>query len=211
MVCNSAYRSSMAVGLAERQGFRDVASLDGGLDAWVEAGLPVVGRMVKNAAQPLAETTGAGAAIGQQGRIALPEPIGADMLAKVLLEQPGSYTVLDVRPAWQFAEWTVPGAANVALDDLAARLAALPADARIVLVDRDGSTAFAAAGAVMTMQPGRLVRVLVGGVQGYHREVVLGSAHAMPGGTAPAAAPAPTAAPAQPPAQPTTKKRSAGC
>ncbi len=211
MVCNSAYRSSMAVGLAERQGFRDVASLDGGLDAWVEAGLPVVGRMVKNAAQPLAETTGAGAAIGQQGRIALPEPIGADMLAKVLLEQPGSYTVLDVRPAWQFAEWTVPGAANVALDDLAARLAALPADARIVLVDRDGSTAFAAAGAVMTMQPGRLVGVLVGGVQGYHREVVLGSAHAMPGGTAPAAAPAPTAAPAQPPAQPTTKKRSAGC
>ncbi len=42
-VCNSAYRSSMAVGLAERQGFASVASLDGGVDAWLTAKLPTKG------------------------------------------------------------------------------------------------------------------------------------------------------------------------
>ena len=40
-VCNSAYRSSMAVGLLERKGFKDIGSLDGGGEAWIEAGLPV--------------------------------------------------------------------------------------------------------------------------------------------------------------------------
>lgn len=214
MVCNSAYRSSMAVGLAERQGFRDVASLDGGLDAWLEAGLPVKGRMVENAGKPLAETARPGAGLGQVLHLAMPEPIDPALLAKVLLEQPANYVVLDMRPAWQFAEWTVPGASNVAVDDLAGRIGGLPADARIVLVDRDGSLAFAAAGALMAQQPGRVLRALVGGVQRYYRDIVLdGTAHAMPareassaGAGAPAANAASTTAP-----RPTTKRRSAGC
>lgn len=197
MVCNSAYRSSIAVGLAERLGFRDVASLDGGLDAWLAAGLPTKGRM----------TPGQAAAPAVTGPIELPEPIDAAMLAKVLLEQPAAYTVLDVRPAWQFAEWTIPGAANVTLETIADTIARLPGERRIVLVDRDGSHAFAIAGAVMSRQPGRTLRVLHGGLQQYFRTSALGSA-------APAAgAPAPTAAPASAPTTtPTTpKKRSAGC
>ena len=199
MVCNSAYRSSLAVGIAERQGFQDIASLDGGLDAWLEAGLPAIGRMAKPTAAPVA-----------QGAIALPEPIDAALLARVLEEQPKSYAVLDLRPAWQFAEWHLPGASNVALADLRARIGKLPADARIVLVDRDGTTAFAAAGAVMALQPDRVVRVLLGGVSRYYREVLLGSTAApAPAATAPTSAPAvPNAAPATTPA---AKKRSAGC
>jgi rhodanese-related sulfurtransferase len=135
----------MAVGLAERLGFLDVASLDGGLDAWLDAGLPTIGRLAATAKAPVG------------GTIVLPEPIDPAMLAKVLLEQPGSYAVIDLRPAWQFAEWHVPGAVNVTLADLGARRQAR-AGARVVLVDRDGSNAFAAAGALMANRQPRAAR-----------------------------------------------------
>ncbi len=42
-VCNSAFRSSLAVGILERLGFRKLASLDGGSEAWIAAGLPTFG------------------------------------------------------------------------------------------------------------------------------------------------------------------------
>ncbi|MCC7396408.1 MAG: rhodanese-like domain-containing protein [Planctomycetes bacterium] len=144
---------------------------------------------------------------GPDGPLHLPEPIDAAMLAKVLLDQPGAYTVLDIRPAAQFAEWTIPGAKNVGLDTLAAHVAALPASARVVLVDRDGTFAFAAAGALMERLPERPLRALVGGLQRYHHEIVLrAGATSMPAAT-PAAAPmAPTDNPTAPKA-----KRSAGC
>ncbi|MGB3967412.1 MAG: rhodanese-like domain-containing protein, partial [Planctomycetota bacterium] len=191
-VCNSAYRSSMAVGLLERSGFRDVGSLAGGMDAWLEADLPVKGRAALPAAPP-------------PGKLALPEPIDPLMLAKVLAEQPASYAVLDLRPAWQFAEWTLPGAANVAADALAAHLAKLPAETRVVLIDRDGTHAFAVAGAVMARAPERTLRVLVGGVQMYWRTAMLGVGR--PDAAVP---PGPTTTPAAP-AAPAAKKRSAGC
>jgi rhodanese-related sulfurtransferase len=41
LVCNSAYRSSMAVGILERKGFKKARSLEGGSEAWISAGLPV--------------------------------------------------------------------------------------------------------------------------------------------------------------------------
>ena len=41
VVCNSAYRSSMAVGVLERKGFKIVRNLEGGSQAWIDAGLPV--------------------------------------------------------------------------------------------------------------------------------------------------------------------------
>lgn len=42
-VCNSAYRSSMAIGILERKGFKNATSMEGGSEAWIEAGLPVYG------------------------------------------------------------------------------------------------------------------------------------------------------------------------
>jgi hypothetical protein len=50
---------------------------------------------------------------------------------------------------------------------LVAAITALPADARIVLLDRDGTLAFAVAGAVMARQPQRLLRVLHGGLMAW--------------------------------------------
>jgi glyoxylase-like metal-dependent hydrolase (beta-lactamase superfamily II)/rhodanese-related sulfurtransferase len=204
MVCNSAYRSSMAVGLAERHGLRDVASLDGGLDAWLTAGLPTVGRQT-------AASTGTNAA----QNLVLPEPVDARLLARVLLEQPQNYTVFDLRPAWQFAEWHLPSAQPIALEQLAARVASLPQTQRVVLVDRDGTVAFAAAGALLAHRPERAIRVLLGGCQAYYREIVLGAAADLPAPGAPAATsvapPRPAAAPAAPAPTGKPKPRSAGC
>jgi len=41
VVCNSAYRSSMATGILERKGFKMPRNLKGGSQAWIEVGLPV--------------------------------------------------------------------------------------------------------------------------------------------------------------------------
>jgi len=41
LVCNSAYRSSMATGILERKGFKKARNLEGGSQAWMDAGLPV--------------------------------------------------------------------------------------------------------------------------------------------------------------------------
>lgn len=41
VVCNSAYRSSMATGILERQGIKQARNLEGGSEAWIKGGLPV--------------------------------------------------------------------------------------------------------------------------------------------------------------------------
>jgi rhodanese-related sulfurtransferase/glyoxylase-like metal-dependent hydrolase (beta-lactamase superfamily II) len=208
MVCNSAYRSSMAVGLAERLGFADVGSLDGGLDAWIESGFAVIG----NKAADVGHVAHASVA-PQSGAIALPEPIDSALLARVLATQPDAYAVIDVRPAAQFAEWSIPGSANVALAQLAAHVRALPATVRVVLVDRDGTTSFAAAGALLAQDPNRSIRALLGGLQAFYAATQFGgqhgASHEQPAAQAVPATPANE--PQTPAAQKKAKKRSAGC
>ncbi len=196
--CNSAYRSSMALGLAERLGFAEVLSLDGGLDAWISAGQAVEGE----AAQELA--TAAPAA-----DLLLPEAMDAAALARALESQPGRWALFDLRPATHYAEFHVPGAVNLAPAELDGALRALPAGTRAVLLDRDGTQAFAAAGALLARHPERDVRVLLGGTAAWWQDSFGGAGvlQAASAAGAPAAArPAPAAAPA-----PARKPRSAGC
>ena len=44
VVCNSAYRSSMATGILERKGIKMARNLEGGSQAWIKSGLPVLAR-----------------------------------------------------------------------------------------------------------------------------------------------------------------------
>jgi hydroxyacylglutathione hydrolase len=41
--CKGGYRSSIATSILQRAGFRDIANVIGGFDAWKAAGLPVSG------------------------------------------------------------------------------------------------------------------------------------------------------------------------
>jgi rhodanese-related sulfurtransferase/glyoxylase-like metal-dependent hydrolase (beta-lactamase superfamily II) len=208
MVCNSAYRSSMAVGLAERLGFKDVGSLDGGLDAWIEAGFAVIGNKAADV-----DHVAHAIVTPQSGAISLPEPVDSALLARVLATQPDAYAVIDVRPAAQFAEWSIPGSTNVALAQLAAHVRALPATARVVLVDRDGTTSFAAAGGLLAQDPNRAIRALLGGLQAFYAATQFGgqhgASHEQPAAQVVPASPANE--PQAPAAQKKAKKRSAGC
>ena len=73
-VCNSAYRSSMSVGILERKGFQKVSSLEGGSEAWIEAGLPVYGMESRG---------GAAAAPAVKRQVNLPDRLSVSELKRL--------------------------------------------------------------------------------------------------------------------------------
>ena len=97
-VCNSAYRSTMAVGILERAGIKKIASLAGGSEAWIEAGLPVF--------QAKQEGTAGGA---PQRQIKLAERMSAAELKRLLQDLPGTFQLVDIRPKEQFADYQPAG------------------------------------------------------------------------------------------------------
>ena len=88
-VCNSAYRSNLAIGILEREGFRNVRSLTGGGEAWIEAGLPVI-ESAAFCPMPLANT--------ETSSVRLADRISPSELKRTLMDLPGTYQVVDVRP-----------------------------------------------------------------------------------------------------------------
>lgn len=219
-VCNSAYRSSMAAGLAERLGFEHVANLAGGLDAWMDNKFEVIGSAPICAAPDAAPDVRSLLGItGDAAPMALPEAIEPSALARALMDQPRLYAVLDVRPRWQFDEYHIPGAVSVATEDVAVILRQQAPAMRAVVVDRDGTVAFAIAGvAIRELDEGaHAVHALVGGTSAYWRQVELGKAMTSSEvGKGAAGLPVPAVTGRAPkgtaPVKPaTTKKRKAGC
>ena len=200
-VCNSAYRSSLAVGVLERQGFKKPMSLDGGSEAWLKAGLPVY-ESVK----------GTGSA-GTTRYVKLPERISADALNRMIMDVPGTFDLVDVRPAAHFADYSIPGARNVDVAELIENPSFLVGKSPLVLVDRDGSIAMAVAG-ILSQKTERPIKVLYGGLERYWSGGFGTDAGKMPdqGSSIQNAPPpgAPDGGASQPPAQP-PKRKSAGC
>lgn len=209
-VCNSAYRSTMAVGLLERAGFKSVGSLAGGSEAWIEARLPVIESNRPGSAAKPGE--------GSLAALRLPERISAVDLKRTLADLPGSVEVVDIRPSDQFADYQVPGSRNVALADLVQDPAYQNGSLPLVVVDRDGSLAMMAA-AILAQKTQRPIKVLYGGLSAWWSETELSGLGATslpaasPGGAVSAPAAAPPVRPSSPAATPTVKpkKKSAGC
>ena len=206
MVCNSAYRSIMAAGLMQQLGFKDVRNLEGGSEAWINAGLPTYG------AQKQAEQAPPGVYVN------LPERITPEGLAKQLMDLPGSFEVVDVRPKWQFEEFHIAGSTNVPIEGLMGNPAYLVGKRPLVVVCRDGAIS-AAIGGALVQKSQRPVKFLSGGVMRYYDEIMrpAGIASESSGGTR-ASAPMAPAAPAKrlettpAPASPRTPtKKRAGC
>ena len=203
-VCNSAYRSSMAVGVLERKGFKKASSLAGGSQAWIEAGLPVF------------EAAKIGGAVsGAKKVVRLPDRVSAAALQRLMKDLPGTFDLVDIRPPEQFADYSLPGSRNVDIADILANPAYLTGAGPLVIVDRDGSLAMAVGG-ILSQKTERQIKVLYGGVEDYWKESRFGPARS--GGTsAPSATPAaPIPSPSVPatpaPSQPKKpKKKSAGC
>jgi rhodanese-related sulfurtransferase len=208
-VCNSAYRSSMAVGVLERQGFTKAASLDGGSQAWIEAGLPVFG----------AETKAVASSAAPKREIPLPERMSPQALKNLVVDLPGTFDLVDIRPAPSFADFSLPGSINADIADVMFNPAYLIGVGPLILVDRDGSLAMAVGG-VLAQKTKRPIKVLHGGLEAYWEATVLnpaaGSRPIPSGGLTPSpgpkALPTPGATPSAPsPTPKKPKKKSAGC
>ena len=201
-VCNSAYRSSMAIGILEAKGFQKVTSLAGGSEAWIQAGLPVFGAAVGASA--------AGPATAQR-TIRLADRMSADELRRLAKDLPGTFDLVDVRPAEQFADYSLPGSRNADIADVLANPACLTGAGPLILVDRDGTLAMQVAG-ILSQKTQRTVKALHGGLEAYWKDT--GPVDSAKPSVAPAKAAAPAATPpaAPSPAPPTPpNKKSAGC
>ena len=212
-VCNSAYRSSMAVGILERIGFSKASSLAGGSQAWIDAGLPTYGSV----------SAGTAAAAATPGRsLDLPDRLSPEELRRMILDLPGTFELIDIRPPEAFADYHLPGSVNADIGRVLQSPAYLTGAGPLVVVDRDGSLAMAVAG-ILSQKTKRAVKALHGGLEGYWQATELGTAvkpvpmsgPAALGGQAPKVkkpAPALPKPPAEEPKKPKKPKdQSAGC
>jgi len=201
-VCNSAYRSSMAIGILERKGFTQVSSLEGGSEAWVNAGLPVY-----KVDQP-----GHAPASLPQKQITLPERLDAAGLQRLILDLPGTFDLVDIRPQAQYQDYHIPGSKNVDIAELIQNPAYLVGVGPLIIVDRDGSLAMIVAG-ILSQKTQRPIQALYGGLQEYWNKIEFPPTRLPKMGRQP---PIPQVAPPvipqspQPPPTP-SKKKSAGC
>ncbi len=210
VVCNSAYRSSMAVGVLERKGFQKVRNLEGGSEAWINAGLPVY-EGVKS---------GAGKASVPKKQVKLPERISASELKRLMMDLPGTFEIADIRPTEYFNDYHLPGSVNTDIADIISNPAYLVGAGPLIIVDRDGSLAMAVAG-IISQKTERPVKVLFGGLDAYWSDSESGMGGAVPiipkASTTPAiqkpSTPATPSAPVTPPASEPAKpkRKSAGC
>ena len=126
----------------------------------------------------------------------------------MLVDLPGTFEVVDLRPAAQFADYSLPGSVNADAAEVMANPAYLNGSVPLVIVDRDGSLAMAVGGVLAQKTP-RPIKALFGGLEAYWNE----SGAPMPP-SAPAlrpAAPAPAPAAPMPAAPEPPKRKSAGC
>ena len=213
-VCNSAYRSSMGAAVLQKMGFKSVLNMEGGSEAWIAGGLPTLS----------AAGSGHGSAAPATRAVRLPERMAAAELKRMLMDLPGTFEIVDVRPPGQFTDFSLPGSINADIADVIADQAYLNGAVPLIIVDRDGSLAMAAGG-ILSQRTQRPIKILYGGLEAYWNE----SAAPLPPVTpAPASASVPAVKPAGPapgpatpaaqtptapaPAAPATpKKKSAGC
>ena len=203
-VCNSAYRSTMAVGILERAGMTKIASLAGGSEAWIEAGLPVF----------QAQAEGSASSVPQR-QIKLADRMSAAELKRLQQDLPGTFQLVDIRTKEQFADYSLPGAENVDLAELLNNPAYLTGAGPLIVVDRDGSLAMMVAG-ILSQKTERPIKALHGGLSAYWSETAFGGqmsvaapklAPQVTAPRAPAAAPAGVRSGAVPRASPAKPKK----
>jgi len=214
-VCNSAYPSTMAVGILERLGFTKASSLDGGSEAWQNAGFPMItaeaaGKLpvVSSPVAPTEPTV--------LRDLNLADRLSPADLMRIVKDLPGTVEIVDIRPAPAAAEYNPVNAKPVDIGDLLRNPAYLAGTVPLVIVDRDGSLAMMVAG-ILQQKTKRPIKALHGGIEAYWAASEIPQAGTLvapvrPATPAVAPAPAPSAAPATPaPVAPKKKKKSAGC
>lgn len=130
----------------------------------------------------------------------LPRAAKPAEVAELLAKAPAGLEIVDLRPQAEFADYALPGSLNLDPGTALSDETLLSGQGPLLIVDKDGTTAFAVAG-VLARKAKRPVIALSGGLAAWWAERELGMAVKevpLEGGAAPA--PAPAAAPAAKPA-----------
>jgi rhodanese-related sulfurtransferase len=193
----------LAVGVLERKGFAHVSSMEGGGQAWIDAGLPVYE----------AKAAGVGGASPKR-EIRLAERIAAVELKRLMMDLPSTFQIVDIRPHEHFIDYSLPGSENVDVAELIGNPAYLTGAGSLIIVCRDGSLAMMLGG-ILSQKTARNIKVLYGGLEAYWTEAGPGAGSVpVVGSAVPVMAPRPRAV--SPPARSTGapaggKRKSAGC
>ena len=149
--------------------------------------------------------------------VTMPQRIAPAELKRMLMDLPGTFEIVDVRPPAQYADFSLPTSINADIADVIANPVYLNGTVPLIIVDRDGSLAMAVGG-ILSQKTRRSIRVLYGGLEAYWND---SAAPLPPVAPAPASVPAvKPAAPVQAPATPAAPapaargapaKDSAGC
>lgn len=151
----------------------------------------------------------------------LPAAVSPEELARLAAKPPAGLEIVDIRPAAEFAGYALPGSLNLDAAAVLADESFASGQGPLVIVDKDGTRAFALAGA-LTRKSSRQILVLKGGLESWWTVMELGMAvketplgdapgAGSPSGVTPPAGTTPGApAPASPAPQPPTSKN-AGC
>jgi rhodanese-related sulfurtransferase len=149
--------------------------------------------------------------------VRLPERLAAAELKRMLMDLPGTFEIVDIRPPPQIADFSLPGAHPADIADVIANPAYLNGSVPLVIVDRDGSLAMAVGG-ILSQKTPRPIKVLYGGLDAWWNEYGVPLPPPMAGPppapamkASPVAPPAAPAAPEPPAAPKPAKKKSAGC
>lgn len=127
--CTSGYRGGIATVMMELLGYTNVRNLSGGLNGWINSGLPLAGVPAQTTAFDL-ETALADYLAGLPNTFNAVRP--ADLAAELAVEN--DLVLVDVRSSDEYAEGFIEGAINIPLQELTAHLDMLPdLDANIVV------------------------------------------------------------------------------
>lgn len=154
--------------------------------------------------------------------VTLPQRIAPVELKRMLMDLPGTFEIVDLRPPAAYADFSLPGSINVSIADVIDKAAYLNGVVPLIIVDRDGSLAMAVGG-ILSQKTRRSIRVLYGGLEAYWSDsaalqppVEAAPAPALvqsvkPADSVPANARPATAASAPAGREAPIKKKSAGC
>jgi rhodanese-related sulfurtransferase len=167
VICDSSFRSSLAIGLLERLSFKSPTVLRGGLEAWINAGFPLDTSETKPSS-PGTHALSVPSASSAFRNLKLPERISVAQLLQMNRDLPGTFEIIDIRPAEQVADYNPTGASQVDLGDLLESSTWLAGEIPLVIVDRDGSLAMIAAG-ILSRKTSRPIKALLGGIESFWR------------------------------------------
>jgi len=155
-------------------------------------------------------------AVVAEPAVPLPQRISATELKRMLMDLPGTFEIVDIRPPAPYADFSLPGSTNARIDDVIADRSYRNGTLPLVIVDRDGSLAMAVGG-ILAQGTRRSIRVLHGGLEAYWNDTaVLLPPDPPPAQAQAVKAPAAVSAAAKaggaaPTTRSTPKKTSAGC